>query len=459
MKSICIIGASYLWCRTLVGDLLACFADEALDIRFLDLYEEPARICKEWGEAASKASGREHDRYHAFTSRSEALSGADAVLITISTGGLDAMSHDLAIPERYGIYATVGDTAGPGGWSRSIRNIPVFMQFAEDFRKYCPQAFIANYTNPMSALTATLAHLTDNPVSGFCHAYFETKDVIQKLFNLEDWSHISLEIAGMNHFTWVTDFKIKGKSGYPILREMIGSGSLRDILPSRSAEEIDIYSSRNLFTVLYDTFGYLPYPADRHTSEFLSFTLSGNPSMTKKPDKNGDMLDVVDYYQITRTPLYIRTKNAADGKQRMLKSTHALNSGSEKAAPKSRETGADMIWAYLNNKTMMDAVNTLNIGQIEGLPRGACVETMGVVDGYGVRPVMVRAVPEHLLEIMRPQAINTKWIVEGMLNGDMKTVLYALYNDPQCKHLKLDQIKNMANELIEANRNFVDLPF
>ncbi|NLB45884.1 MAG: hypothetical protein GX821_12090, partial [Clostridiaceae bacterium] len=121
------------------------------------------------------------------------------VLITISTGGLKAMAHDLDIPERYGIYATVGDTAGPGGWSRSIRNIPVFAGFAEDIRKLCPQAFIANYTNPMSTLTATLAHLTDNPVSGFCHAYFEIKDVIQKLFGLDDWSRIAVEIAGMNH--------------------------------------------------------------------------------------------------------------------------------------------------------------------------------------------------------------------------------------------------------------------
>ena len=48
---------------------------------------------------------------------------ADAVLITISTGGLDAMAHDLAIPERYGIYATVGDTAGPGGWWTSAATV------------------------------------------------------------------------------------------------------------------------------------------------------------------------------------------------------------------------------------------------------------------------------------------------------------------------------------------------
>jgi alpha-galactosidase len=459
MKSICVIGASYLWTKTLIGDLLACFVDEALDVRFADLHEEPARICKEWGEAVSKACGRSQDRYHAYTDRKQALAGADAVLITISTGGLKAMKHDLEIPEAYGIYATVGDTAGAGGWSRSIRNIPVFAGFAEDIRKLCPQAFVANYTNPMSTLTATLAQLTDNPVSGFCHAYFEIKDVIQKLFGLADWSQIAVEIAGMNHFTWVTDFKIGNQGGYPLLRHKIGAGSIRDIAPRGSSDEIGIFSAHNLFVELYDAYGYLPYPADRHTSEFVSFTLTGRPPMQKKPDKQGHQLDVLDYCSIVRTPIEVRQENAAEGKQRVLDSIAALQIGTADGPKKSRETGADMIWAYLNNKTIMDAVNTLNIGQIEGLPRGACVETMGVVDGFGVRPVLVNAVPEPLLEIMRPQAINSKWLVEGMLNGNKHTVLHALDNDPQCAHLKPHEVRALADELIEANRAYVDLPF
>lgn len=459
MKAICVIGASYLWTQTLIGDLLNCFQDEALDVRFVDLNEEPARICKEWGEAASRACDRKHDRYTAYSDRKQALTGADAVLITISTGGLQAMAHDLKIPERYGIYATVGDTAGPGGWSRSMRNIPVFAGFAEDIRRLCPQAFIANYTNPMSTLTATLATLLDNPVSGFCHAYFEIKDVIQNLFGLADWSQISVEIAGMNHFTWVTDFRIGRQSGYPLLRQKIGSGSIRDIAPQGSSDEIGIYSAHNLFAELYDTYGYLPYPADRHTSEFVSYALTGHPAMQKKPDQDGNPLDVLDYCRLVRTPIDIRTRNMAVAKQRMQDSIEALRSRTAEAPVKSRETGADMIWAYLNNKTVMDAVNTLNIGQIEGLPLGACVETMGVVDGFGVRPVMVNKVPEALLEIMRPQAINAKWLVQGMLSGDKTTVLHALHNDPQCAQLKPHEVKVMAEELIVANRAYADLPF
>ena len=55
------------------------------------------------------------------TDRLDGLRGARYVVITISTGGLDAMGRDLAIPERFGIYHTVGDTSGPGG--RPVRTL------------------------------------------------------------------------------------------------------------------------------------------------------------------------------------------------------------------------------------------------------------------------------------------------------------------------------------------------
>ena len=75
------------------------------------------------------------------------------------TGGLDAMAHDLAIPEEYGIYHTVGDTAGPGGWARTIRNFDVFVSLAEAIKRLAPGAVVLNYTNPMTTLTTVLGLL------------------------------------------------------------------------------------------------------------------------------------------------------------------------------------------------------------------------------------------------------------------------------------------------------------
>jgi alpha-galactosidase/6-phospho-beta-glucosidase family protein len=452
---ICVIGASVDWTPTLVTDLMAVF-QEPLEINLLDIDPSAAELCRQWGEKAAKHYGRK-DKFNACTDRRKALEGADAVLITISTGGLDTMQYDIAIPEKYGIFATVGDTAGPGGWSRSMRNIPVFQQMAKDFAEICPDAFIANYTNPMSSLTATLSQSCPNPVAGLCHSYFEMKDVMQHIFQLNDWSELSLSIAGMNHFTWLIDFKVGRRDGYALLREKIGNGSLGNLLPKETVDDKGHVSQHNLCIELFDSYGYLPYPGDRHTCEFLPYTLSGNPQRQSYVDANSDSYETIDFCHIKRTSIAQRRRKFTRQKQELRDLILNFAEKSSSQIEKSRETGAEMVYAYLNNKAMTEVVNMVNIGQISGLPLGACVETFGMIDGLGVRPVIVGQMPEQLLEMMRPQAISQKWTTEGAINRDKSLLLQALYNDPQCKYLATGQIKAMAEELFAANHKYISL--
>ena len=453
MYNVCVIGASTAWTPRLVTDLMVVFKDP-LEIRLIDINPRNARICQDWCKAASRHFGRK-DRIRVCPDRREALKGADAILITISTGGFSAMAYDVGIPEKYGIYATVGDTTGPGGWSRSLRNIPVFLRFAEDFQKYCPTAFIANYTNPMASLTAVLQKSCGNPSVGLCHSYFETKDVICKMFGLKDWSQLSISIAGMNHFTWVVDFKIGRESGYPLLRKKIGRGSLADLQPADSADDIGFVTGHKLFVELFDTYGYLPYPADRHTSEFFSFAIAGcqgaHPKRTPQHLNQWDVeadSEVIDYCSLMRTPMEFR-RNKVVVQERFIRE---MIRGKKPFHKKSRETGAEMILAYLTNKPMTDAVNTLNVGQIPGLPSGACVETLGMVDGLGVRAITVPHIPDFLLEVMRTNAVCQDWIVRGALEGDKNLLFQALYHDPLCAHLKPPEIRKMGQALMKANK-------
>lgn len=451
MHTICIIGSSLGWTPKLAVDLMTLFP-EPLDIRLIDIDPSAAQMCREWGETAVRHYGR-NDRFTAYTDRRKALEGADAVIITISTGGLNAMEQDIAIPEKYGIFATVGDTAGPSGWSRAIRNIPVFQQFAADFEEVCPQAFIVNYTNPMSALTAALEASCGNPVVGLCHSYFDFKDLIRRVFGLNDWRDISLQIAGMNHFTWMTDFKVGRQDGYAALRDKIGAGSLRDVLPELDDKGRPF--GHELCVELYDAYGYIPYPGDRHTIEFVSYALSGYPERETAADADGHPFEVIKRYRVNRTPVAERKRGAVRARKRLPDLVGRYPQNWPEQMTKSEETGADMVYAFLHNRAMTDVVNVRNVGQIPGLPLGACVETFGMIDGSGVRPVVVDKVPEPLLELMRPQAVNQKRMTEGVIRRDKRAVLEALLNDPQCRQLAPPQIKAMAEELLTANRPYI----
>ncbi|MHB8963421.1 MAG: family 4 glycosyl hydrolase [Saccharofermentanales bacterium] len=453
MAVIVFIGASFNWVPTLMRDLISVFT-ESIEIRFVDIDPSAAEKCRLWGEAANRVYGRQ-DKYAGTTDRKKALAGADAVLITISTGGFDAMSSDLLIPEKYGILSTVGDTCGPAGWSRAIRNIPVFREFAEDFEKIAPHAFIVNYSNPMAALTSVLQQSCTNPVIGLCHAYFETKDIIQGIFGLPDWSSIHLEIAGVNHFTWVSDFTVGQQDGYPLLRELVGERSLQDVLPDVTADELGFISGHRLCAALYDHYGCMPYPADRHTCEFLSFVVPGNPETTASAGA-GMSVETITSYGIKRTAIGHRIEYRRKSIDKF-DSIFAMEK--QESIQRSRETGADMIRAYLGGSEVTDAVNAINRGQIPQLPAGACVETLGTVGRSGVHPLPAKALPGPVAELIRPAALSQLWLVEGMMGNDRRQVFDALRNDPQCRGLRPDVVDAMGNELVEAMKGYPGISF
>ena len=100
-----------------------------------------------------------HWTYSVADTLAEALTGADFVVISILPGTFDEMEADVHMPERLGIWQSVGDTAGPGGMIRALRTLPMFVPVAEGIRDLCPDAWVINYTNPMSLCVKVLYHV------------------------------------------------------------------------------------------------------------------------------------------------------------------------------------------------------------------------------------------------------------------------------------------------------------
>ena len=142
----------------------------------------------------------------------EALTGADFAVISILPGTFDEMESDVHLPERLGIYQSVGDTAGPGGMIRALRSIPMFVEIAEAIRDYAPDVWVINYTNPMSILVKTLYEVYPGiKAFGCCHEVFGTQKVLRGIFEettgekVDDWHDVHINVTGINHFTWFTE--------------------------------------------------------------------------------------------------------------------------------------------------------------------------------------------------------------------------------------------------------------
>ena len=203
-------GGSRGWAWTFMTDLSM---DDSLGgtIRLYDIDEAAAKNNEIIG---NKLTSREDTTgkwdYVTCSTIGEALTGCDFVVISILPGTFDEMASDVHLPERLGIYQSVGDTAGPGGMIRALRTIPMFVEIAEAIKKYAPEAWVINYTNPMTLCVKTLYHVFPQiKAFGCCHEVFGTQKVLkgicEETFGLDsiDRRDININVLGINHFTWL----------------------------------------------------------------------------------------------------------------------------------------------------------------------------------------------------------------------------------------------------------------
>lgn len=431
-------GGSVLWAPTLLRDIVLTPELGDADIVLYDL-DRPAA---ETAGAFLTKLARQVGAAATFTASDDpkSMAGSGYVIIIVATGGLDAMGQDLAIAEEFGIYHTVGDTAGPGGWARLIRNFDAFVEIAEHIERYAPGAFVLNYTNPMSMLTDVLSRLCSGPVIGLCHSLFENLELLQRLHKLDRVDRITHRSAGINHFYWTTEAVTDtGVDILADLRQRVKDQSLTHVFAEKHEDLAGFSSQREVATDLFRLTGFLPYMGDRHTCEFSAAYLT-DPERMKT-------------FRLVRTTITDRKNRQAKHRQRL----KALVDGpiDPVYTKRTSETAADIIAAHAQGRTFIDVGNVPNVGQIENLPRGLVVETMVRVDRLGVTPLAFGPLPGVVRGLIEPYGQVYPMTVEACFHGDKHMAVEALRLDPVCAPLTSAQVQGLADRLLGAHKRFI----
>src|SRR6185437_561595 len=166
---------------------------------------DPVRLEVMAGLARRMVAHRDADLHiEATVERAEALTGARFVVSTFAVGGLRPWAEDNRIPFAHGIYQTVGDTVGPGGLSRALRTVPALVELAQDMERHCPDAWLFNYANPMSALIRGVARETGIKVAGLCHGIAAVERFLAGYLGVAR-QRLRATHVGLNHLCWITD--------------------------------------------------------------------------------------------------------------------------------------------------------------------------------------------------------------------------------------------------------------
>jgi alpha-galactosidase len=90
------------------------------------------------------------------------------------------------------------------------------------------------------------------------------------------------------------------------------------------------------------------------------------------------------------------------------------------------------------------------------LPQGCCVEVPCLVDGNGIQPTKVGAMPPQLAALNRTNINVQELIVYAAVTGDVEAVHHAVMLDPLTAAVcTLPQIHAMVDELLAAQARWL----
>lgn len=442
MKTAVIGGGSFLWTFGIIRQFVDSQHLSDVTLSLMDIDPDALKLVHAAGQIYIKEHGSPV-KLLATTDLDEALDGAEYVIVCISTGGLDAMAFDLDIPRKYGVVHTVGDTVGPAGISRTVRNVPVFAHIAERMHAKCPGAWMLNITNPLTPLTRVPNKLFGIQTFGICTGSMEMADALVKHAGLK-WERVEYVLTGINHGAWYTKLFAQGQDVLARIRDM-GFWRDDDELPETiylEDQKVGVYGARALFAV-WRTLGVMPAINDRHCVENW-------PWFLHVPDgKLG--------YGLETTPIEKRY----EGKKSRRKALEKIVADGKVGSRNALGHGDDPIVAIIESlrgfRSITMPVNCPNIGQIPEAPAGAVVETCGIVDAAGVHP-HASPMPPAIQCITLPHIIRQEALIDIAMNGSFDDLVAITASDPICTRMKIHEPRQMMRELMEAHRQYIPNP-
>lgn len=441
-------GGSRGWAWGLMSDLAAC-DDMSGDVFLYDIDFEAAIHNEIIGNKFNDCEGaKTHWNYHAVDTAKEAMTDADFVIISILPGTFDEMASDVHTPEKYGIYQSVGDTSGPGGIVRAMRTVPMIEEIGEYVKEYCPNAWVINYTNPMTLCVRTLYRVfPEIKAFGCCHEVFGTQKLLmvalKDICNIEVESRDEIKVnpVSVNHFTWLTKAQYKNIDLFPVYRKFA-----EKYAESGCTEGLDdnwmnnsFVSSHKIKFDLFLRYGWIAAAGDRHLAEFCE-----GKWYLQSPEK-------VKEWGFGLTSVEWR-KN--DLRQRREKS-EAYRSGTLPVETTGTgEEGVHQMRSLCGLCDIMTNVNIPNRGQIPNLPIGAVVETNATFRANEVTPVMAGEIPATIYPLVSRICGAQEALNKAIAERDVQAILAIFVADPLVT-CSFEDAKKLFKEMLNNTKKYL----
>ncbi len=467
MAKITFMGAgSTVFAKNVLGD---CMCSEALKGSTIALYdidagrlEDSARMLGHINDTLK--AGMTIESYLGVGRRKAALRGADYVVNAVQVGGYKPSTViDFEIPKKYGLRQTIADTLGIGGIFRTLRTLPVVLDFCRDMEEVCPNAWFINYANPMAMLTMGILRGTSINAVGLCHSVEGCAPGLVYMTGMsKEWGHhpfknFNWKVAGINHQGWLLEIKDGDRDLYPAIkrrwaeaRKVILKKGVAAVRAAAQKKHGDNWWTKDAVArmscdavrlELMHQFGHYVTESSEHTSEYTPwFIKSRYPELI---DRFGIPLDEYPRRCIGQIAGWKSMRKHLIGNKTL---EHHRSGEYASHIMESMETGVPYTFGG----------NVINRNLITNLPAKACVEVLCVSDRRGVSPTVVGDLPEQCAALNRTN-INVQILtVEAVLSRRKDYVYQAALMDPHtCAELSIDDTVSLCNDLFKAHGKMI----
>lgn len=449
MKLVLIGAGSAQFGLGTLGDLFQSMPMHGSEIMLVDINREALDDVQQKGRAFLEEH-RLPFTLGATTDRREALSGADVVVISIEVGNRFRLwDEDWTIPQQYGFSQVYGENGGPGGVFHALRITPVIVSICDDVSELCPDAWVFNYSNPMSAITTTvLRKYPSLKFVGLCHEVLSLERYLPEMLGTP-FGNLSLRSAGLNHFSVLVEasYRDTKADAYPdilakapaffekeigysdILSYVMRTGqaprtegdSQRVVLDvDRSAKS---WSDRTLFRTILEEYRLLPITVDSHLGEYIQWA-----------HDVADHKGIKDFYTLYQLQLsQVKPRIELRREERLVLILEGILADSAYEEP---------------------AVNVMNNGLIPSLPDSIAVEVPAKVRRSGLEPIAFPSYPKGFAALLRNYCGVYDLLAEAVLTKKREYVIQALLANPVVdRHRPLHE---MVDLMIERQRPYLD---
>ncbi len=378
----------------------------------------------------------------ASTNQREALRDADFVICAIQVGGLTAWKLDVDIPRRYGVIQEVGDTLGPGGIFRALRHIPPMLSILKDMEEVCPNALFINKANPLAPLVWAAHEASSIRSIGLCYGITYTAAQLAGYLGIGPWvkhpdtpenwaqlmyspvpADVDFTFAGINHMTWILQFRHQGKDMYPAIQA----------LPDNEA----VFAADGVRCEILKHFGYWSTENHWHFTDYVPYFRKNEESINRFLPQRWNLLaleEKVHHAGQAEIAQQLTGQRPVEVKRNVLNTPAILN-------------------ALVSGERVRVNANLRNNGLISNLPADCMVEVPVYVDSTGLQPVAMGKLPNQCAALCHTNIEVQRLIVEAALQKRPEAAMYALSMDPVTSSVcTLDQIRSMFAELWEAEQ-------